>query len=1060
MTRLFDFFLSNRWLILIGMVLLLAAGILAMLSLPVEAFPDLTNNQVVVSAQAQGMSPVEVEQLVTFPIETSMLGLPHLQLVRSTSKLELTMVTIIFDDSVDQYRARQLVAERLNQVQATLPASITPVMGPMSTAFGEVYQYTVQSPKLSLMELKTLNDWNIRYSLLTVPEVSEINSWGGYTKEYSVVVDPDRLRAYDFTLHDVVSAIENNNSNFGGSYIEHAGQMYTVRGIGRVENLDDIGRIVVATRNGTPILIRQVASMQTLPMIRHGAVLHDGNGETVSGMVIILRGANGNKIIEQVKAKISGMKLPGGAKIIPFYDQSNVINASIHTVKKNLFEAALLVLIILLFFLGDWRAALIVAATIPFSLLCAFLGMKIFGISANLMSLGAIDFGTIVDGAVVMVENCMHRLENGATDQPDNEEPNADGTTNPALQKNLLAIVRDAGREVVRPITFGVLIILAVYLPVLTLQDLAGRMFRPMAVTVMSALTGSLLMALFVVPTVCSIVLVRKKSKGSSRLAALIARMRRAPESNERKEPWFDRLRGRYAASLDKTEAHRKLVVGIAALLVVLAVVSLKFIGTEFMPTLDEGSLVITSKKLPGISLSESIAIQEQIDRTIRSFPEVSTVVAKMGRPDLATEAMGVYETDAYINFYPKKQWKCCKSKQELADKLEAQLNRIPGVTYEFTQPMEMRMDETITGTRGDAALKIFGPDLDMLESLGQRALGIISSIRGASQPQLERIGGEANLEIKIDREAAARYGLNVSDIQEVVESLIGSKRISEMVEGEQRFPIAVRLPSALRNNIDAIYSLQLKTPGGQLVRLDQVSDIRRVSGPILINRENAHRRIVVSTNVEGRDLGSFVKEAQQQVTQQLALPAGYSFEWGGQYQNEQQAQQRLVLALPLSLLIITGLLYATFLNLRQTVLILLIVPLAFVGGIAALWMRGINLNLSASIGFIALFGVAVLNGVVMVSHINNLRTHGLDTAQAVRKGASDRLRPVLITATVASLGFIPMALATSTGAEVERPLATVVIGGLITATLLTLYVLPILYPLFSPRLNAPSAQS
>lgn len=1054
MTRLFDFFLSNRWLILIGIVLLLAAGILAMLSLPVEAFPDLTNNQVVVSAQAPGMSPVEVEQLVTFPIETSMLGLPHLQLVRSTSKLELTMVSIIFDDSVDQYRARQLVAERLNQIQATLPASITPVMGPMSTAFGEVYQYTVQSPKLSLMDLKTLNDWNIRYSLLTVPEVSEINSWGGYTKEYSVVVDPDHLRAYDLTLHDVVSAVENNNSNFGGSYIEHAGQMYTVRGIGRVENLDDIGRIVVATRNGTPILVRQVASMQTLPMIRHGAVLHDGNGETVSGMVIILRGANGNKIIEQVKAKISGMKLPGGAKIIPFYDQSNVINASIHTVKKNLFEAALLVLVILLFFLGDWRAALIVAATIPFSLLCAFLGMKIFGISANLMSLGAIDFGTIVDGAVVMVENCMHRLENGDIDQPNN------GGTNPASQKNLLDIVRDAGHEVVRPVTFGVLIILAVYLPVLTLQDLAGRMFRPMAVTVISALTGSLLMALFVVPTVCSIALVRKKPKRDIRLAALIARMRRAPERNTREETWFDRLRGRYATSLNKTAARRKLVIGSATLLVVLGVVSLKFIGTEFMPTLDEGSLVITSKKLPGISLSESITIQEQIDRTIRSFPEVSTVVAKMGRPDLATEAMGVYETDAYINFYPKKQWKCCKSKQELADKLEAQLSKIPGVTYEFTQPMEMRMDETITGTRGDAALKIFGPDLDMLESLGQRALGIISSIEGASQPQLERIGGEANLEIKIDREAAARYGLNVSDIQEVVESLIGSKRISEMVEGEQRFPIAVRLPPALRNNIDAIYSLQLKTPGGQLVRLDQVSDIRRVSGPILINRENAHRRIVVSTNVKGRDLGSFVKEAQQQVTQQLALPAGYSFEWGGQYQNEQQAQQRLVLALPLSLLIISGLLYATFLNLRQTILILMIVPLAFVGGIAALWLRGINLNLSASIGFIALFGVAVLNGVVMVSHINNLRTHGLDMAQAVQKGASDRLRPVLITATVASLGFIPMALATSTGAEVERPLATVVIGGLITATLVTLYVLPILYPLFSPQLNAPSAKS
>lgn len=1126
MNRILQFFLSNRWLVLIGVVLLLVGGLTVMLHLPIEAFPDLTNNQVVVTAQAPGMSPVEVEQLVTFPLETALLGMPDLQVVRSTSKLELSMVTVIFDDSVDLYRARQLVAERIAQSQSRLPTGIQPEMGPMSTAFGEVYQYTVQSPDLSLMDLKTLNDWTIRYALLTVPGVSEINSWGGYSKEYSVVVDPEQLRRFNLTLHQVVTAVQSNNANFGGSYIEHAGQMYTVRGIGRAEDLGDLGNIVLATSNGIPVLLKQVASLQTLPMIRHGAVMHDGKGETVSGMVIILRGANGNKIIQEVKDKIQTMKLPGHAKIIPFYDQSNVIDGTIHTVKKNLLEAAVLVIVILLLFLGDWRAALIVAVTIPFSLLFAFLGMGAFGISANLMSLGAIDFGTIVDGSVVMVENCMHRLENGPEqseedsseesrnpDQengehnddeqnsrelgyrarehqdktrderryPNGREHTGDLSHPPADKPDLLSIVRQAAGEVARPITFGVLIILAVYLPVLTLQDLAGRMFRPMAVTVMSALTGSLLLALFVVPTVCSIALghkMRQLHPDPNARPGWFARMRQrffpgsaqSATTNDQKaasrstagykqnssqdEGWFGKLRDRYARSLDKAESHRKLVVIIAVVLVVVALGSLPFIGTEFMPTLDEGSLVITSKKLPGISLTESIAIQNQIERVIKSFPEVSSVVSKMGRPDLATEAMGVYETDAYISFIPIKDWRCCKTKQELSDKLETALDKIPGVSYEFTQPMEMRMDETITGTRGAAALKIFGPDLGVLETLGNKALGIISSVKGASQPQLERIAGAANLEIKVNREEAARYGLNVSDIQEVIESLIGSKQISEMVQGEQRFPIAVRLPSNIRNNLDAIYALQLQTPTGALVRLDQVTDIHRVSGPILINRENAHRRIVVSTNVEGRDLGSFVKDAQKQIDSKLDLPPGYSIDWGGQYQNEQLAEQRLAFVLPLSLLLIAGLLYATFQNLRQTILILLIVPLALVGGIAALWLRGINLNLSASIGFIALFGVAVLNGVVMVSHINNLRSRGVEMAKAVRQGASDRLRPVLITATVASLGFIPMALATSRGAEVQRPLATVVIGGLVTATLLTLYVLPVLYPVFSRKLK------
>ena len=1031
MKKIINFLLDNRWLVAALLLTLVVGGIYVMFQLPLEAFPDLTNNQVVVTVQCPGMSPVEVEQLVTYPLETSLMGMPKLQMVRSTSKLDLSMVTVIFDDSMDKYLVRQLVAERLNQMQGRIPAGLQPRMGPMATAFGEVYQYTVDAPKMSLMQIKTLHDWVIRYQLLTVPDVSEINSWGGESKQYTVVVDPDSLRRYNLTLHDVAQAVSSNNANFGGSYIEHAEQQYTIRGIGRTQSLDDLGKIVVSTTRGVPVYLNQVAELKLEPIPRHGAIMRNGHGETVSGEVIILRGANGQKIIKEIKQKVAALKLPDGAKIIPFYDQSDVINATTHTVKKNLIEAAFLVVVILLIFLGDWRAALVVAVTIPLSLLFAFLGMGAFGISVNLMSLGAIDFGTIVDGSVVMVENCMHRLER------------SDG------KGNLIDIVRDAAGEVARPIVFGVLIIIAVYLPVLTLQSLEGRMFRPMAVTVVSALTGSLFLALFIVPTLCSIAL-----KHRARVVAA------EQKEDDKKQNWFDKLRTRYTNSLERVAKHSQIIFIAAGVLIVLALGSLKFIGTEFMPKLDEGSLVITSKRLPGISLTESVAIGTQIEKTIMSFPEIQSVVTKLGRPDLATEAMGEYESDSYISFTPKVQNESIAKRQPLYNHLETALEKIPGVSYEFTQPMEMRMDETITGTRGDVALKIFAPpannqaggELDTLEQLGHQANAILSGVKGASETQMELISGAEELQIRINRAAIAQYGINVSDIQEDIEALYGDRQVSEMLLGEQRFPIAIRLPLKFRNDPENLRSLQIKTPQGELVRLDQLADIRQVRGPILINRENARRRAVVTSNVEGRDLGSFVKDAKTAVQSGLKLPAGYHLEWGGQYENQRRAQQRLFIVFPVSILIIAALLYATFRNARQMFLILLIVPFALVGGIAALWIRGINLNLSACVGFIALFGIAVLNGVVMVSHINSLRDAGKATEEAVRQGASDRLRPVLITALVASLGFIPMALATSRGSEVQRPLATVVIGGLFTATLLTLYLLPLLYAKFSPR--------
>ena len=1031
MKKIIHFLLDNRWLVAALLVMLIAGGTYVMLQLPLEAFPDLTNNQVVVTVQCPGMSPVEVEQLVTYPLETALMGMPKLQMVRSTSKLELSMVTVIFDDSMNKYLVRQVVAERLNQVQSRLPQGLQPQLGPMATAFGEVYQYTVSAPHMSLMQLKTLQDWVIRYQMLTIPGISEINSWGGETKQYTVIADPESLRRFNLTLHDVMQAVTDNNANFGGSYIEHAEQQYTIRGIGRAESLDDLGKIVVSTSHGVPVYLRQVAELKLEPVTRHGAILRDGHGETVSGMVIILRGENGQKIIKDVKDKVASMKLPGGAKIRPFYDQSDVIYATIHTVRKNLIEAAVLVLVILLIFLGDWRAAIVVALTIPMSLLFAFLGMGAFGVSINLMSLGAIDFGTIVDGSVVMVENCIHRLETSGG------------------QGKLIDVIRDAASEVARPVLFGVLIIIAVYLPILTLQSLEGRMFRPMAITVVSALTGSLLLALFVVPTLCTLALKHR--------AKILAHQGQS-RHNGQTENWFGKLRKRYSKSLEAAEKHSRLILIVAGVLVVLALGSLKFIGTEFMPKLDEGSMVITSKKLPGISLSESIAIQKQIERTIMSFPEVQSVVSKLGRPDLATEAMGEYESDAYITFTPKVTNESTKDRQELSDRMQEALNKIPGVNYEFTQPMEMRMDETITGTRGDLALKIFAPqdggDLDTLEELGHRANSLIAGVKGASETQMELISGAEELQIRIDRASIAQYGVNVSEVQQEIETLYGGKQISEMLVGEERFPIAIRLPVSFRDDPEKLRSLEIKTPTGELVRLDQLADIRQVRGPILINRENARRRAVVTSKVEGRDLGSFVKDAEAAVQSRLKLPTGYYLEFGGQYENQRRAQQRLLIVFPISILIIAALLYATFRNTKQMFLILLIVPFALVGGIAALWLRGINLNLSACVGFIALFGVAVLNGVVMVSHINTLREGGEEPDQAVKQGASDRLRPVLITALVASLGFIPMAVSTSRGAEVQRPLATVVIGGLITATLLTLYLLPMLYVKFLPAAN------
>jgi heavy metal efflux system protein len=1013
LNRIIDLTLQYRWLAFLGIVTLLAGGGYALYTIPVEAFPDLTNNQVVVVTDAPSLPPTEVEQLVTYPIERAMLGLPNKQEVRSLSKLGLSMVTIVFDDSVAMYFARQLVSERLQQISAALPRGIQPTLGLPATAFGELYQYTLSGP-MSAMDLKDLHEWVIKPQLRTLPGVSEINAWGGQTKQYQIVVDPALLDQYGLTLHDVEARVQENNTNFGGGYIEHAAEQYTLLGTGRAVTTQDLGSIVLAAKSGTPVLLRDVANVRIGAAPPEGATLR--HGETVSGMVIMLKGENGKKLIERVKERIASLRLPPGVKIIPFYDQAFVIDGTIHTVEKNLFEGFLLVAVVLLLFLGNLRAALITAAIIPFSMLISFLGMRLFGISANLMSLGAIDFGMIVDGAVVMMENSVHRLE----EQHGKESP--------------LESVRHAAHEVARPMTFAVIIIIAVYMPILFLQGLEGRMFRPMAITVCTALAGSLLLALTMVPLLASVTF-RRGIQGR--------------KAGETEQHWMEVLGGIYARMLRWAIRFRVLTAAISVIVLGVAVGSLYFIGTEFMPKLDEGSILVETRKLPGVSLTESVEISKRIEQRLRQFPEIADVVIKIGRPDFATEAMGINEGDTYLLLRPMDTWTRFHSKEALIAAVSKELETIPGIAYNFTQPMAMRIDETISGVKSDLAIKVFGDDFQTLDRIGERVLRAVSTVRGAADAQMEITSGVAELSVSIDRSALARYGLDVMDVEQAVASGGSGDIISEVLDGQKRYTVALRLPERYRTDADAMRKIPLLAPGGEQVTLEQVARIEVRRGPELINREQGQRRIVVMSNVRGRDLGSFVAEVRSRIDREVTLPTGYFIEYGGQFENQERATRRLLMIVPLAIMLIFVLLYLTFSSAKLALLVVANVPFALVGGIAALWVRGMNLNLSASIGFIALFGVAMLNGVVLVSSIKQLREAGSEFGDAVIAGARRRLRPVLMTAFVASFGFIPMALSTSTGAEVQRPLASVVIGGLVSSTMLTLFLLPVLYSWF-----------
>jgi cobalt-zinc-cadmium resistance protein CzcA len=1009
--RLITFALRYRVAVIAGTILLIVAGGWAFSNINVDAFPDLTPNQVQIITIAPGLSPAEVENLVSYPMETAMMGLPRTQGVRSISKAGISVVTVSYDDDVDMYFARAQVQQRMQDAVGSLPAGYQPSLGPPATPMGEVFQYLVESKSLSLMELKNVQEYTIKPLLRTIPGVAEVNSWGGMVQQFQVLADPNKLAGYDLTLRDLETALANNNGNFGAGYIEDRGERFTVRGLGRLTNAADIGNVVVATRNGgTPVYVRDVAQVTVGPMPREGAVSRDARGETLSGMIVMLKGSNGKEVVTRVQAKLQEIEplLPPGVTIRPFYNQGEVVDRTTRTVFRNLLEGGLLIVLVLILFLKNVRASLIAASVIPLALLFTFLLMKRFGVSANLMSLGALDFGLIVDASVMMVENFVRRL----------------GRSTPQGTHERRELIRQAAFEVGRPIVFGVFIIIAVYVPIFSLQGLEGRMFLPMAFTVCVAVFGSLVLALTYVPTVASFLL-----------------------RNEKEKPprWLEAVRARYVRMLDWALTHRAPVLGGATVLLILALASIPFLGTEFMPKLDEGSMLIETRRLPSTSLPQGMLIAREVERTLMRFPEVKSIVTKMGRPELATETMGLYAGDVYVLLNPKRRWKA-KNVDELIAKMDAALKDIPGIDYNFTAPMAMRLDEAISGVRTELGVKVFGDELAVLERKAREIRDVIRTVRGAVEVSVDVSAGAMQVELDLDRTALSRYGLNVADVRDAVQAAVGGVEASEVIEGRKRFPIVVRLAESYRGTPEAIGQLLLSTPAGGRIPLSQVAHVRVVEGPEVINHQDGERMVIVQSNVRGRDLGGFAKDVRREVARRVSLPEGYFVTYGGQFENQERAMARLRVIVPLVLLLIVGFLYASFGNGRQALLVMLNVPFALVGGIAALWLRGLNLNLSASVGFIALFGVAVLNGVVLVSYMNQLRASGRPLSEAVREGASVRLRPVLMTTLVASFGFIPMAISTSPGSEVQRPLASVVIGGLITSTFLTLIVLPLVY--------------
>jgi cobalt-zinc-cadmium resistance protein CzcA len=987
-------------------------GYFSLIRLPINSLPDVTPVQVLVITKAGRFSPFDVEKLVSYPIETAMNGLPDVAQVRSISQFGLSAVTVEFDESTDIYFARQMVSQRLQSIAEELPPGVSsPQLGPISTALGEIYQYVVHGENYSLTELREIQDWLIAPQLKVVRGVTEINSFGGFVKQYDVIVQPGRLRTFGIGISDVMDAIANNNSVSGGNFIEHNDEQYIIRGFGQINSPKDIENIIVKNVENKPVFIRDIATVEIGTQIRQGGVTQNGNGEVVTGIVMMLRGGNGREVISDIEEKIETINasLPEGVEIEKFYDQSDLISRTTKTISTNLVEGGLLVIVILLLMLGEISGALIVAAVIPLSMLFAFIGMREFGLAANLMSLGAIDFGMVVDGSVVMVENIVHRLQ---------KDKNADKTE----------VIKSAAQQVARPIFFGVLIILMVYVPIMTFSGMEGILFRPMAITVAAAVFGSLLLALIFVPAMSAIIF-RKGVK-------------------VRKNLLINWLKPRYMQSLEKYLDRRWMVVSIAGVIFAASLFLMTRLGTEFLPELDEGSILIEQVRMPSVTLDQSIENADWLAGQLkRNIPEIETVVPKTGRSDLANDWMGVHQTDVWVVLKPTKEWRKGITKEDIIAMIEPYLQTEPGLAYNFTQPIAMRVDELTSGVKSDLAVKIYGEDLDMLHKIGENISALLPTLQGTDNYYVEQTAGQPYVTIEIDREAVATFGLNVDDVQKVVEAGIGGQEAGILYEGQRSFGIVVRYPENVRDELYKIQDIPVHLPGGDFVPLKRVANIELQEGPREIQRENGWRRLIVAINIKNIDLGTYVSTLEQEIAQKADIPPGYFIEYGGTFENQRRAMRHLMLVVPLSIFIIIGLLYLNFGKMKYALLILLNLPFALSGGIFLLWVRGMYLSVSASIGFVALFGVAVLNGIVLVDHINELRKNGGGNLQkSIIQGAADRLRPVLMTALVASLGFIPMAFNTGPGSEVQRPLATVVIGGLITSTLLTLMVLPIVY--------------
>ena len=1030
---LLEFALRQRILILGVACVVSIAGILAFQSLPIDAYPDVTNIQVQVLTEAPGLSPVEVERFITYPLELQMTGLPGLAEIRSLSKFALAQLTVVFQDDVDIYFARQLVLERMMAAKERLPEGVEPVMAPVSTGLGEVYQYYLEGPHAKdfdeavvhaeLTEQRTLQDWVLRPLFKGIPGVIDVNGLGGFVKQYQVLVDPSKLRKYDLTLHEIYDAVAKNNANAGGNVLERHAERSIVRGLGLIKTLTDIEAIIVKEVGGTPIFVRDVAEVRIGHAVRHGAAVLNGEREVVAGTILMLRGGNARRVVEAVSAKVTELHqmnvLPPGTTIVPFYDRIELVRAAVHTVRDALIEGVVLVVLVFFFFLGHVRSAIIVTVTLIVTPLVAFLVMERLGLSANLMTLGglAIAIGEIADGSLVVVENVYRHLGNHR-----------------AAPQGKLEVILRATKEVGRPILFGILIISVVFLPLMTLQGMEGKMFAPLAYTLVIALLASVLVTLTLSPVLASLLL-RGDHPEETRLTR-----------------W---MKQSYAPLLHWTLGHRRHVLIGSTVVVFASLFLLPRIGREFIPILEEGALTPQIVRLPSVSLSESIEMEKQTHKVMLEFPEVRMAVSKIGRPDIAFGPEEPNESDPIVSLRPRGTWTTAQTQSQLTDAIRRKLAEIPGISVLMSQPIQERVDELISGIRTECAIKLYGPDLDVLHDKAEEIARAMQDIEGVKDIKVEQIAGQPYLTIDIDRQKIARYGINVADVQELIMTAIGGRPATYVYEGERRFQLVLRFPEGARNSVGTIAEIRVKAASGALIPMHDLATIEMRQGPLRISREDVKRRIYIGFNVVGRDIGGVVDEGRKKLAAQIRLPQGYTISWGGAFENMERANARLLVVVPITLGLVFFLLFWAFRSLRYATLIILNLPFALVGGVVSLWLSGQYLSVPASIGFIELFGLAVGNGIVLVSYINQLRRDGMASDKAIASGCSLRLRPVVMTMMTTLLGLLPLALAQGIGAEVQRPLATVVIGGIFSSTALTLIVLPALYQLFAEKAEA-----